>query len=151
MAAVSYRKDIDEYSEGDLRRELRQRAADQAADLCDYCHHPAGVEPSCRFRDRHYALTRAVPGVDLLIQFLQDRPDVFTEVLRAIRTPTPTCEGFQGECHRLVLWPTRSMTAYTWDGTGEDPNRDKMYCPTCSREYTAEMQEKWDDYQSGLL
>ena len=44
-----------------------------------------------------------------------------------------------------------AMTAYYWDGTGDDPNADVIACDSCWEDYRAYWQERWDDYYSGLL
>jgi len=44
-----------------------------------------------------------------------------------------------------------SMTAYDWDGEGEDPNAPKNMCAVCGYSYMDEMQERWDEYNQGRL
>ena len=45
------------------------------------------------------------------------------------------------------------MTAYAWDGKGENPNRDPILCSECANDYRKHWQEMWDEYYSsqGLL
>lgn len=54
---MSYPRDLDEYTEEELRAELRRREAFRALGLCDYCGRPALT--TCRFPDRHRAARRA--------------------------------------------------------------------------------------------
>ena len=44
-----------------------------------------------------------------------------------------------------------SMTAYSWDGIGRDPNEDLMLCKDCGSEYTENMLDQLNTYYSGLL
>lgn len=44
-----------------------------------------------------------------------------------------------------------SMTAYHWDGTGEDPNRPWPGCERCGEDYFRDMQAQWDEWRAGLL
>lgn len=44
-----------------------------------------------------------------------------------------------------------AMTAYFWDGEGEDPNRPVSLCPPCWEEHKAHWEEMWANYYSGLL
>lgn len=55
------------------------------------------------------------------------------------------CGSFYG------LIDTPSMTCYTWDGKGEDPNRSTLYCEDCSADYVDYMTERWEDYYQGRL
>lgn len=61
----------------------------------------------------------------------------------------------EGDClackrHTLVsLWP--SMTAYEWDGDGEDPNAPITLCLDCGPEHIDQMEAQWDEYRRGLL
>lgn len=41
-----------------------------------------------------------------------------------------------------------SQTAYHWDGTGEDPNRNAVLCDECAAEYKAHWDSMWDNYRS---
>ncbi|MGD9749416.1 MAG: hypothetical protein AB7W59_00310 [Acidimicrobiia bacterium] len=51
---MGYPKDLDEYSEDQLKGELERRAGLRAKGLCDYCGRPPS-EPACRFQGRHHA------------------------------------------------------------------------------------------------
>ncbi|AXQ68325.1 hypothetical protein HOT99_gp292 [Caulobacter phage CcrBL10] len=44
-----------------------------------------------------------------------------------------------------------SMTCYHWDGKGEDPNRDRRYCPPCTEEHITYWEGMWRDYYGGRL
>lgn len=44
-----------------------------------------------------------------------------------------------------------AMTAYHWDGKGEDPNRDIVLCDDDWEDYRAYWQERWDEYYSMVL
>jgi hypothetical protein len=44
-----------------------------------------------------------------------------------------------------------SQTAYPWDGTGVDPNRDLPLCESCGKEYRERWEERWADYRAGLI
>lgn len=44
-----------------------------------------------------------------------------------------------------------AMTAYHWDGKGEDPNRNPRLCPSCAEDYISYWDERWKEYYSGLL
>lgn len=91
------------------------------------------------------------PGIQRLVQLFQSRPDLYEAVLTLMRTPLEPCEGHRGPCQGNALWPTASMTAYVWDGQGEDPNRPRLLCPACSETYIKDMSDQWDDYYRGLL
>lgn len=49
---MSYFKDLDEYTDEELLRELERRMRDRGKRVCDYCHREAGT-PSCKFPLRH--------------------------------------------------------------------------------------------------
>lgn len=49
----------------------------------------------------------------------------------------------------MILYP--SMTAYDWDGNGEDPNRGFVLCLPCGEEHIEQMEDQWHAYRSGLL
>lgn len=44
--------------------------------------------------------------------------------------------------------PRSSRTKYHWEGEGEDPNQDKLFCPECSERYTLLMDSLWADVHS---
>ncbi len=43
-----------------------------------------------------------------------------------------------------------SMTAYPWDGRGEDPNYAGFMCPECEEGYCAHWQDMWDEYHAAI-
>lgn len=47
--------------------------------------------------------------------------------------------------------PRPAMTAYHWDGKGENPNRDVALCDEDWEDYRAYWQERWDEYYSMIL
>lgn len=44
-----------------------------------------------------------------------------------------------------------AMTAYHWDGKGENPNSDPVLCNPCWEDYRAYWQERWDEYYSMVM
>jgi hypothetical protein len=42
------------------------------------------------------------------------------------------------------------MTAYHWDGEGEDPNHPMMLCPSCADEYDEYWRSMWADYYNSI-
>jgi hypothetical protein len=53
-----------------------------------------------------------------------------------------------------VGWDVRARsaaTAYSWNGEGENPNRDIVLCDTCSADYYEHWEEQWAEYHRGLL
>lgn len=44
-----------------------------------------------------------------------------------------------------------AMTAYYWDGKGENPNRDFLCCENHYKEYFDYWSEMWRDYYTGIL
>src|SRR5262245_59308929 len=61
---VSYRTDLDEYSEATLKAELARRRELRKNGRCDYCQRPEGVSPCCKFPDRHGGNFSAMPHPD---------------------------------------------------------------------------------------
>lgn len=59
------------------------------------------------------------------------------------------CEGCKRDVEYIVQTP--SCTKYCWDGQGEDPNRDRMLCITCSEDHLDYWNEMWSDYYSSVL
>ena len=51
--AMSYPMQLDEYSEVELRKELRRRELAYICNACDYCGNKRFSTPVCRFPDRH--------------------------------------------------------------------------------------------------
>jgi hypothetical protein len=43
------------------------------------------------------------------------------------------------------------MTAYEWDGKGEDPNNPPILCEEHKKEWVEHWQERWDEYHAGLI
>lgn len=56
-----------------------------------------------------------------------------------------TCEN----CGREDAREVGAMTAYYWDGTGEDPNRPLQLCPECEEEYCEHWTDRWQEYYEG--
>lgn len=46
------------------------------------------------------------------------------------------------------LTDTPGMTAYAWDGQGEDPNRRRNFCEPCSEYYVECWEAQWAEYYS---
>jgi hypothetical protein len=84
--------------------------------------------------------------VQRLVIALRKRPDLLAELLDTLGVP---CEYPECPNHGTVLTP--GMTSYEWDGTGQDPNRDRFYCPEHSQEHIDFWQAQWDEYYSGLI
>lgn len=61
------------------------------------------------------------------------------------------CEGSSGPCSSEEAKQRPCMTAYHWDGKGENPNKGPILCEDCAVEYAAMWKERWDEYYSGLL
>lgn len=51
---MSYHKDLDEYTDTELRQELARREAAVTEGICDYCGRGGLVEPACMFPNRHH-------------------------------------------------------------------------------------------------
>jgi len=79
---------------------------------------------------------------------LRNRPELFMDILKEMGLQVicerPGCEG-------IVQHPTRSMVRYSWDGKGEDPNRDLLLCYECSCEHIDQMTAQYEEYYQGLL
>ncbi len=155
---MSFPRELEEIPEDELRTEIERRRAARMGNLCDYCGREPNT-PVCKFPGRHRRDTRkdiARPvGPDdqlhRLCLWLAAHPVELGDVARQIRLPLPTCEGFEGPCENIVLWMTPGMTAYPWDGEGEDPNRSRPLCPECSAGYVEHWKDRWDEYHAGLL
>lgn len=154
---MSYPRDLDEIPEAELLGELERRRSLRAQGRCDYC----GVDhdgPTCRFPDRHNApatTPKPEPGVPptmKLVWWFEERKFVLEEVVKLLGLALPRCEGHRQACpDGIVLWPTSAMTAYDWDGQGEDPNRPRLLCLRCSDEYVEDWKERWDEYRASQL
>lgn len=57
---MSYAKDLDEYTDGELTAELGARHVARIAGVCDYCKRPP-TTPSCKFPVRHADKRIATP------------------------------------------------------------------------------------------
>jgi hypothetical protein len=143
---------ISEFSEAELLGELDRRKNLRAQGRCDFC----GVDydgPTCLFPERH-AASKPEPEAPVakLVWWLEARKHTLEQVAKLLKLTLPACEGHRQTCpDGIVLWPTPAMTAYTWDGQGEDPNRPRLLCLQCSTEYVEDWQERWDEYQAGQL
>lgn len=64
----------------------------------------------------------------------------------------PSCLGSDGPCSVKVglMW-VESMTAYSWEGQGEDPNHPVLLCATCTRSYCEYWEEMWDEYNQSRI
>lgn len=153
--------DLTQLYEYDLRQEIARRTLLRAQGCCDYCGEPHD-SPPCEFPYRHRRLPSPSPDpspddrhphdpLNRLVEWLSRRPLELASVAAQLRMPLPKCEGWGGECDELALWVTPAMTAYHWEGVGEDPNRPRLLCPYCSEEYRSYWQERWDEYYSGCL
>lgn len=47
--------------------------------------------------------------------------------------------------------PRPSMTAYHWNGEGENPNADVPLCDVCAEEHREYWRDMWDSYYAGCL
>lgn len=47
--------------------------------------------------------------------------------------------------------PTPAATAYYWNGEGEDPNRDVVFCEECRSEYYDHWNEIWHVYYTSVI
>jgi len=57
-------------------------------------------------------------------------------------------------CERCGKGPAEhrpAMTAYHWDGKGEDPNQDVMLCDECYDNHHAYWTSMWQDYYNGCM
>jgi hypothetical protein len=50
---MSYPRDLDEFSDAELREELASREKSRTEGLCDYCRRKLDSRPACRFPERH--------------------------------------------------------------------------------------------------
>ena len=56
------------------------------------------------------------------------------------------CEIWSEWCSSGDALVVKAMTAYPWDGGGEDPNRDRVLCANCAREYREYWSDMWAEY-----
>jgi len=42
------------------------------------------------------------------------------------------------------------MTAYNYNGIGEDPNRNLIFCHECAKMYVEYWKSMWDDYYASV-
>ena len=89
------------------------------------------------------------PKAERIATALKNQPRLLLEVLEALGA-TPRCE-YPGCPEKVAASPTPSMTAYSWDGEGEDPNRDLLLCEEHAQEHVEQMRAQWEEYWSGLL
>ncbi len=54
---MSYPRDIDDYSDSELRQELERREILRKGGVCDYCER-RGTDPTCKHDDRHLLAKR---------------------------------------------------------------------------------------------
>lgn len=75
-----------------------------------------------------------------------------SEVLRNIFN---TCEykidSHYGSCCDGSTKLRKAMTAYHWDGNGENPNRPFMSCELHYQEYHEYWSDMWQEYYSSIL
>lgn len=154
---MSYPNNLDEIPEIQLRAEIERRRTAHFAGVCDYCGRDPNT-PTCKFPRRHRQSSRPVKVPQdkkdpfyRLVQWLSKRPVVLFYLAEQLGLPLVQCEGHNGPCTNDVLYETPGMTAYEWDGKGEDPNRKRLLCPECSAEYVEYWKAMWDEYHSGLL
>lgn len=81
------------------------------------------------------------------LAFDLERKQALEREMEAKRCPGTVCE----RCAGAPAFTFPSMTAYSWDGEGEDPNRDLTLCALCGEEHTETMEEQWRDYYAGCL
>lgn len=60
-----------------------------------------------------------------------------------ITDPTVECDGEVKE--------RKTMTAYVWDGEGEDPNYIPPMCESHWKEYYDHWSEMWAEYNAGRI
>ena len=73
---------------------------------------------------------------------------IFWSAIMAYWKSIPRCECC-GTMRKLE-W-CNSCTMYHWDGKGEDPNRDRLYCPQCAESHFEYWADMWNDYYSGCM
>lgn len=61
---MSYPKDLDEYTQEELKAELTRRQLQQSQGNCDYCGRKCGAFPPCKFHERHGPTTFKVEYTD---------------------------------------------------------------------------------------
>lgn len=59
---MGYARDLDEYSEIELRTELTRRETARILGICDYCERKP-TEPACRFPERHSVRSQCIHGI----------------------------------------------------------------------------------------
>lgn len=75
---------------------------------------------------------------------MTDSVEVLDNPYTFIRHYRSLCE----QCGKVEGEARPSMTAYHWNGKGENPNRDVWLCTICSIEYCDVMESHWNDYYS---
>lgn len=62
-----------------------------------------------------------------------------------------------GECEHYDCKPVKPgkrgpiMTAYCWDGSGDDPNKPPIFCEEHMQDWVEDWKDQWSDYYSGLF
>lgn len=90
------------------------------------------------------------PNVMKLVHWLQAHPNTLEKLVLALRLQVPKCEGVTHECDRPVITRTPCRTGYSWDGEGENPNKDPHLCIACSKEYDDLWSERWREYYASV-
>ena len=163
-------RDIEDFSEQDLHKELARRLKDRQAGLCDFCGRPPMTAP-CREFERHVATkapakkTAPPNGKDdrtappkgdgdevrqRLVRWLLDHPEDLAYLAVHLNLALRTCEGFEGPCAKFAIRYTSAATSYAWDGDGVDPNREQCLCPECAEAYLAHWKAMWDEYYASV-
>ena len=73
--------------------------------------------------------------------------DIIDDICRQTFVPPTKCEY----CGESPVEKVYAMTAYSWDGQGEDPNRALWLCDRCSEEYHEHWTEMWREYRYDKL
>lgn len=55
---MGYPKDLDDYTDAELKAELKRRVALREKGLCSYCKRSVKLS-TCRYPDRHHSNTRS--------------------------------------------------------------------------------------------
>lgn len=80
---------------------------------------------------------------------------MFAEDVAKGPLPSPKSSPIPGalcqHCSKKPAYNYPSMTAYHWNGEGDDPNKDLTLCKECGTEHTENMQEQRDDYYGDKL
>jgi hypothetical protein len=74
--------------------------------------------------------------------------EVAEEYMLGVTNPG-MCEYCKESVDLIIQTPC--TTKYSWDGIGEDPNRDPLLCIYCANEYVMYWEERWAEYYSSIL